>query len=289
MVKKKEDDTQAILIVPVWADQPWFAELEEILVDSVELARGIKLYARDDTGPLRQRSWSTLPLLVDGRLSDPDWAHSDESCVGSENEVELGNDNETIFSDFCSSDAEGDPVSSGSPSVPLSPIRRDSEKIPHTKIKGNAHSRRTFRDIYEKPHVSVFYDLFDEIDDEDAQVHPSYLQQACDPDLFRAVRRGMLPSKAGKIAKVLCTVIPGDEVDSELCSKRHETIFEQRKDTTLSGKILKNPPVRGRSGGAFIELKQTYKAKKQTPYENHGRKRDILREIVREKVTEFGW
>ena len=240
----------------------------------------MKLYARDDTGPLRQQSWSTLALLVDGRLSDPDWAHSDDSCVGSENEVELGTDDETILSDFCSSDAEGDPVSNGSPGVPSSLIWRDSSKVSHTKIKRNAHSRRKFRVIYEKPPVSVFYDPFEEIDDEDAQVHPSYLQQGRDPDLFRAVRRGMPPSKAGKIAKVLPTVIPGDEADCELCSKRREVIFEERKDTTISGKILKNPPVCGQFGEAFIELKQGYKAKKQRPYEDHGKKHDILREII---------
>ena len=81
--KIKQDKTQAILVVPLWDDKPWFQELQEICVDYIELPRKIKLYARDDTGPLPQRPWSSLAFLVDVKLSDSDSADSStDSCVG---------------------------------------------------------------------------------------------------------------------------------------------------------------------------------------------------------------
>ena len=82
--------------MPLWDDKPWFQELQDICVDFIELPRKIKLYARDDTGPLRQCS---LAFLVDGELHDSDSADSAiDSCVGSESEVERGTDDECIFS-----------------------------------------------------------------------------------------------------------------------------------------------------------------------------------------------
>ena len=63
--KIKQHKTQAILVVPLWDDKPWFQELQDICVDYIEIPRKIKLYARDDTGPLRQGSWSSLAFLVD--------------------------------------------------------------------------------------------------------------------------------------------------------------------------------------------------------------------------------
>ena len=65
--------------------------------------------------------------------------------------------------------------------------------------------------------------------------------------------------------------------------------FWERKDTTLSGKLIKDPPVRGQFGEAFIELREGYKAKKQRPYENHGHKHEILRKIIERNLREFGW
>ena len=128
--KIKQDKTQAILVVPLWDDKQWLQELQDICVDYIELPRKIKLYARNDTGPLRQRSWSSLAFLVDGGLPDCDSADSGtDSCVGSESEVERGSDDECIFSDFSPSDAEGDPSSNGSASSPSSPIRSTSKGI----------------------------------------------------------------------------------------------------------------------------------------------------------------
>ena len=74
-----------------------------------------------------------------------------------------------------------------------------------------------------------------------------------------------------------------------MCLKKRENIFEERKDTTLSGKLVKSPPVRGQFGEAFMELRQGDKAKEQRPYENHGQKHEILRKIIEGNLREFGW
>ena len=292
--KIKQDKTQAIFVVPLWDDKPWFQELQDICVDYIELPRKIKLYARDDTGPLPQRSWSSLAFLVDGKLSDSNSADSGtDSCVGSESEVERGTDDESIFSDFCSSDTQSDSTTNGSASAPSSPIRSTSKRIFSARARKNPQSRRKFRVFYEKPPVEAFMDPFEELDREenlwDFDTRPTYLQEAVDTDLFRDIRKKILPAKAEEVAKVFSTVIPGDQVDTELCSKSREKIFEERKDTTLSGKLIKDPPVRGQFGEAFIELREGYKAKKQRPYENHGHKHEILRKIIQRNLREFGW
>ena len=166
--KIKQDKTQAILVVPLWDDKPWFQELQDICVDYIELPRKIKLYARDDTGPLPQRSWNSLAFLVDGKLSDSNSADSGtDSCVGSESEVERGTDDESIFSDFCPSDTQGDPTSNGSASSPSSPIRSTSKRIFSARAKKNSKSRRKFRVFYEKPPVEAFIDPFEELDHEE--------------------------------------------------------------------------------------------------------------------------
>ena len=117
--------------------------------------------------------------------------------------------------------------------------------------------------------MKAFNDPFEELDHEDdlwnAGTGPTYLQEAVDTDLFRDIRKKILPAKAEEIARVFSTVIPGDHVDTELCSRKREKIFEERKDTTLYAKLVKNPPVRGQFGEAFIELRERYKAKKQHP------------------------
>ena len=121
--------------------------------------------------------------------------------------------------------------------------------------------------------MEAFNDPFKELDHEDdlwnAGTGPTYLQEAVDTNFFRDIRKKILPAKAEEIARVFSTVIAGDQVDTELCARRREKIFEERKDTTLSGKLIKNPPVRGQFGEAFIQLREGYKAKKLRPYENH--------------------
>ena len=107
--------------------------------------------------------------------------------------------------------------------------------------------------------------------------------------LFQNIDKKVLPAKAEEIARVFSTVIPGDQVDRELCSRKREKIFEEREVTTLSGKLVKNPPVRGQFAEAFIELCEGYKAKKQRPYENHGQKHEILTKINERNLRDFGW
>ena len=84
-------------------------------------------------------------------------------------------------------------------------------------------------------------------------------------------------------------MVAGEQVDSQLCNERREKIFAEQKDTTLSGKLVKNSPVRGLHGEAFIELKEGAKPKKQRPYENHGKKHEILCGIIQRNLREFGW
>ena len=45
----------------------------------------------------------------------------------------------------------------------------------------------------------------------------------------------------------------------------------------------------GLHGEAFIELKWGAKPKKQRPYENNGKKHEILRDIIQRNLREFGW
>ena len=51
--------------------------------------------------------------------------------------------------------------------------------------------------------------------------------------LFTFNTKPMLPSKSKDLANVWSTVIPGDQVESELCNEKREKIFAERKDTTL--------------------------------------------------------
>ena len=107
-------------------------------------------------------------------------------------------------------------------------------------------------------------------------------------DLFQDIHKKILPAKAEEIGRVFSTVIPGDQVDTSSCSRKREKIFEERKDTTLSGKLVKKPPVCGQFSEAFIELPEGYNAKKQRPYEKHRQNHEILRKIIQRNFREFG-
>ena len=158
------------------------------------------------------------------------------------------------------------------------------------KILNHAANSEFF---YEKPRMEAFNDPLEELDHEDdlwkVGTRPTYVQEAVDTDLFGDIREKILRAKAADIARVFSTVIPGDQVDTELCSREREKIFEERKDITLSGKLVKNPPVCGQFGEAFIELSEGYKAKRQRPYENHGQKHEILRKRIEINLREIGW
>ena len=74
-----------------------------------------------------------------------------------------------------------------------------------------------------------------------------------------------------------------------MCSEKREKTFEERKDTALFGKLVKNCLVRGQFGEAFIKLPEGYKEKKERPYENHGQKHDMLKRIIESNLRDFGW
>ena len=170
---------------------------------------------------------------------------------------------------------------------------------PHSK-QSSVHGRRKklnragkFRVWYEKSCLEASTVPFEELDHENdlwnVSTRPTYLQESVNTDLFRDIHKKVPPAKAEKIFRVSSTVVPGDQVDTELCSRKREKMFEEREDTLLSGKLMKNPPVWGQFGEAFSELGERYKAKKQRIYENQGQKHEILRKIIRVNLREFGW
>ena len=190
--KIKRDQAQCILIVPCWETKSWWAQLDAITVDCIQLPKGMKLYARDDTGPLRQREWSTCAFLVDGRLSDPEY---DASSCGSQNEVNCGTDDESIFSDLCSSDDNHQMDSNAKPQEPSCPIRSKSESITRQEPRKNLFRRRVLtKNGVEKPAFPCFVDPFTEIDNDstestvNSQVHPTYVQEVVHPDLLRTLK-----------------------------------------------------------------------------------------------------
>ena len=168
--------------------------------------------------------------------------------------------------------------------------RKESSVHRRRKILNCAANPEFF---YKQFRVEPYNDPFEELDHEDdlwnAGTRHTYLQEAVDTDLFQDIRKKILPAKAEEIARVFPTVVRGDQVDTELCSKKREKIFEERKDTTPSGKLVTSPPVRGQFGEAFIELREGYKAQKQRPYESHGQKHENLRKIIERNVRKFGW
>ena len=62
--------------------------------------------------------------------------------------------------------------------------------------------------------MEAFNDPFEELDHEDdlwnVGTRTTYLQEAVDTDLFRDIRKKILPAKAEEVARVFSTVIPGN-------------------------------------------------------------------------------
>ena len=95
--KLKEDCTQHILVVPLWDWKPWWKDVLAMTFDTIRLPHDVKMYAREDTGPLRQRPWPTVAFLVNGGLI------SDRSCTpdhGSESGLDHGTESDSNFSHF---------------------------------------------------------------------------------------------------------------------------------------------------------------------------------------------
>ena len=183
-------------------------------------------------------------------------------------------------------------LESGMSDCSQTPIGSDSSSISHL-VKGTKFRKKVkFRQFYEKPKFEAFLEPFVCEDVEDAQqvrASTAYPQEGVDPSLFQSLKQGLLPAGSRDLANICSMVAAGEQVESQLCNERREKIFAERKDTTLSGKFVKNPPVRGLHGEAFIELEEGAKPKKQRPYENHGKKHEILRDIIQRNLPQFCW
>ena len=126
--KLKEDCTQAILVVPLWDWKPWWKDVLPMTVDSIRLPHDVKLYAREDTGPLRQWPWPTVAFLVDGGLI------SDGSCTsdhGSESGLDHGTESDSNFSIFLVRDDTVPNLASGTCDCTQTPIRSDPASMCH--------------------------------------------------------------------------------------------------------------------------------------------------------------
>ena len=121
--------------------------------------------------------------------------------------------------------------------------RKESSVHGRGKISNRAANSEFFM---KNPLWEAFMDPFEELDHEenlwDFDTSPTYIQEAVDTDLFRDIRNKILPAKAEEVAKVFSSVIPGDQVDTELCSRSREKIFEERKDHNPFRKVDQGPP-----------------------------------------------
>ena len=172
------------------------------------------------------------------------------------------------------------------------PIQSDPASSSHLARGEKIRKRVKFRQFYERPKVEAFLDPFvceDVGDAQQVQASTTYPQEGVDSSLFQSIIQGLLPAGSRDLAKICSTVVAGEQVESQLCNEREEKIFAERKETTLPGKLVKDPPVRGLHGEAFIELKEGAKPKKQRLYENNGKKHEILRDIIQRNLREFGW
>ena len=153
--KLKEDGTQVILVVPLWDCKPWWKDVLAMTVDSMRLPLHIKLYARDDTGPLRKRPWPTVAFLVDGGLI------SDGSCTPdqlSESGLDHGTESDSNFSDFLDRDCTVPNLESGTSDCSQTPIRSDPASISHLARGKKVPNKVKCRQCYERPKFEAFLD-----------------------------------------------------------------------------------------------------------------------------------
>ena len=179
-------------------------------------------------------------------------------------------------------------LESGTSDCSQTRIQLDPAIISHLATVKKFRKKVKFRQFYEEPTFEAFLDPFVCEDVEDAQQvqsYTTYSQEGVDPSLLQSIKQGLLPAGLRDLAKICSAVVAGDQVESQLCNERKEKIFAERKDTTLSGKHVKNPHVLGLHREAFMELKEGAKPKKEWPYKNHG----ILRDIIQRNPQQFGW
>ena len=124
-------------------------------VDSIRLPEDVKLYARDDTGPLRQQPWPTVAFLVDEGLI------SDGSCTsdhGSESGLDHGTESDSNFSDFLERDDTVPNLESGTSDCSQTPIR--SNPASYLSRGKKFRKKVKFRQFFERPKFEPFLHPF---------------------------------------------------------------------------------------------------------------------------------
>ena len=183
-------------------------------------------------------------------------------------------------------------LESGSSDCSQTPIRSDPASISHLAREKIFRKKVKFGHFFETPKFEAFLDpvVCEDVEDaQQVQASTTYPQEGLNPSLFQSLKQGLLPAGPRDLTKISSTVVAGEQVESQLCNERREKIFAERKDTTLSGKLVNDPPVRGLHGEAFIKLKEGAKPKKQCPYENHAKKHEVFCGIIQRNLQEFGW
>ena len=123
--------------------------------------------------------------------------------------------------------------------------------------------------------------------EERAQV--TFIRQQCDEEGSNEVAKNMRSRPTiRKLVDIMSVIKCGNRVDGDKISARRDAVFEDYKDDVLSGKLLKNPPIRCENGEAKIEIIQGSKVHKQRPFYLHGIKADALRKIIERNLYEFG-
>ena len=163
-------------------------------VDSIRRPHDVRLYARDYTGPLRQRPWPSVTFLVDGGLI------SDGSCTSdhrSEPGLDNGTDSDSSFPDSLEGDDTVANLESGTSDCSQTPIRSDPASISHLARGKKFRKKVKFRQFYEKPKFEAFLDPFvceDVGDAQQVQASTTYPQEGVDPSLFQSLKQGLLPA-----------------------------------------------------------------------------------------------
>ena len=217
--RTKEDRTQAILVLSLRDWKPWWKDVLSITVDSIRLPHDVKLYARDDTGPSRQRPWPSVAFLVDGGLISDGSYTSDH---GSESGLDHGTDSDSNFCDFLEGDDTMLELESRTSDCSQTPIRSDPSSISHLVGGKKFRKKVKFRQFYEKPKFEAFLDPFVCEDVEDAQqvqASTTYPQERVDLSLFQSLKQGLLPAGSRYLAKNCSTVVAGEQVESQLCNE----------------------------------------------------------------------
>ena len=258
--KLKQSGAKAILTVPNWPKQIWFEDVMDISIDIVELThKGVKLYCEDNGKPLPQRSWSTLPCLVDRNLGDY-W--QDASEMGTDevisnssriDEIEVNRDNRERNLDT-SSRKEGRTI--GVPqenaSIDSNSSSSDKNKAKNVKISSKKDDKPprispelTSMQLDSSDHpFQTFVDPLHWWDSTGERAKVSFIRQQCDKEVWNDVAKNMRPQPTiCKLVDIMSVMKCRNQVEGDTICARRDAVFEDYKDDVLSGKLWKNPPI----------------------------------------------